>query len=122
MSPVLANKSIYQYIKDGIPVEFENDSGRTEQARVRVMDFETPEANDFSVATQLFLYNGICVLSNGVETKIGSESVIFWIRVWSRQKKTALRIWLILPELLKPRMSAISGKALTLMSLNCLMC
>ena len=144
MSPVLANKEIYQYIKDGIPVEFENDSGRTEQVRVRVVDFETPEANDFCVVTQLwikgdqrfrrpdiliyinglpivfielknsnvklqqafdqnltdykkdipqlFLYNGVCVLSNAVETKIGSmtaswEFFFRWLRIEDEKEK-----------------------------------
>ena len=142
MSPVLANKEIYQYIKDGIPVEFENDSGRTEQ--VRVVDFETYEANDFRVVTQLwikgeqrfrrpdiliyinglpivfielknsnvklqqafdqnltdykkdipqlFLYNGVCVLSNAVETKIGSmtaswEFFFRWLRIEDEKEK-----------------------------------
>ena len=144
MSPVLANKEIYQYIKDGIPVEFENDSGRTEQVRVRVVDFETYEANDFRVVTQLwikgeqrfrrpdiliyinglpivfielknsnvklqqafdqnltdykkdipqlFLYNGVCVLSNAVETKIGSmtaswEFFFRWLRIEDEKEK-----------------------------------
>lgn len=138
MSPVLANKEIYLYIKDGIPVEFDNDQGRIEQARVRVIDFETPGSNDFCVVTQLwikgeqrfrrpdiliyvnglplvfielknsnvklqqafdknladykqdipqlFLYNGFCVLSNAVETKIGSMTATWefffkWLRI-----------------------------------------
>ncbi len=137
MSWVLANKEIYLYTKDGIPVEFENDSGRTEQARVKIINFQHPEANDVCVVTQLwikgeqrfrrpdiliyinglplvfielknsnvklqqaydknltdykkdipqlFLYNGFCVLSNAVETKIGSmtaswEFFFRWLR------------------------------------------
>jgi len=124
MSQVLANKVIYQYIKDGIPVEYENDQGRTESVRVKVIDFENAGINDFCVVTQLwikgdrrfrrpdiliyingipvvfielknsnvklkqafdknladykkdipqlFMYNGFCVLSNAIETKLGS--------------------------------------------------
>ena len=39
MSQVLANSEVYDLIRDGIPVEFDNAEGRRQQERVRVMDF-----------------------------------------------------------------------------------
>jgi type I restriction enzyme R subunit len=42
MSPLLANKEVYGLIRDGIPVQYEDAQGRTEQGRVRVIDFTRP--------------------------------------------------------------------------------
>ena len=55
MSPILANKEVYGLIRDGIPVEYENASGRTEHGMVRVIDFSDPGKNDFCAATQLWI-------------------------------------------------------------------
>ena len=124
MSPLLANKTVYGFIRDGIQVEFENAQGKAEKEIVRLIDFEHPEANDFCAVTQLwikgelyprrpdiliyvnglplvfielknsnvkvrnayednlthykrdipvlFQYNMFCILSNAMETKVGS--------------------------------------------------
>lgn len=124
MSPILANKEVYGLIRDGIPVQYENKSGRTEHGIVKVIDFGNPKENDFLAVTQLwikgeryprrpdiliyinglplvfielknsnvkvqnayednlinyrqdipllFQYNAFCVLSNAIETKVGS--------------------------------------------------
>ena len=124
MSPILANKEVYGLIRDGIPVQYENKSGKTEHGIVRVIDFGNPKENDFLAVTQLwikgdryprrpdvliyinglplvfielknsnvkvqnayednlinyrqdipllFQYNAFCVLSNAIETKVGS--------------------------------------------------
>ncbi|MHB9070232.1 MAG: type I restriction endonuclease subunit R [Sedimentisphaerales bacterium] len=55
MSPILANKEVYDLIRNGISVEYEGKTGRTEQGRVRIIDFEHPEANDFCAVTQLWI-------------------------------------------------------------------
>lgn len=137
MSPILANKEVYGLIRDGIPVEYENNAGRTEHGTIRVIDFAHPESNDFLAVTQLwikgdryprrpdiliyinglplvfielknsnvkaknayddnltnyrqdipllFQYNAFCVLSNAIETKLGSftagwEFFFNWLR------------------------------------------
>lgn len=124
MSPILANKEVYGLIRDGVPVQYEGKSGKTEHGIVRVIDFGNPKENDFLAVTQLwikgdryprrpdiliyinglplvfielknsnvkvqnayednlinykqdipllFQYNAFCVLSNAIETKVGS--------------------------------------------------
>ena len=146
MSPVLANKEVYELIKDGIPVEYDNARGRLEQKRVKVIDFNTPLHNDFLAVSQLwikdvqfrrpdiiiyinglpfvyielknsniqlknafddnltnckndipllFQYNALCILSNAIETKIGSftadwEFFFKWLRVDDEKEKINL--------------------------------
>ena len=137
MSPVLANREIYEQIRFGVPVQYENSEGRTEQGTVRLIDFENPDNNDFLAVTQLWIkgektarrpdilifingiplvfielknsnvnvqnayednltdykkdipvlfhYNAFCVLSNALETKVGSytagyEHFFSWLR------------------------------------------
>jgi len=55
MSPLLANKEVYGLIRDGIPVQYEDAKGRTEQGRVRIIDFTQPVENDFCAVTQLWI-------------------------------------------------------------------
>jgi len=137
MSPILANKEVYSLIRNGVPVQFENSQGKTENGIVRVIDFEKPDNNDFCAVTQLWIkgeryprrpdiliyinglplvfielknsnvklknayddnlcnykqdipllfnYNAFCVLSNGLETRVGSitsgyEHFFRWLR------------------------------------------
>ena len=137
MSPLLANKEVYNYIRNGIPVEYEGTNGRTKHDTVRVIDFANPQANDFCAVTQLwikgeryprrpdiliyvnglplvfielknsnvkvqnayddnltnykkdipllFQYNAFCVISNALETRVGSftagyEFFFSWLR------------------------------------------
>ncbi len=144
MSPILGNKEVYGLLRDGIPVEYENNSGQTEHGTVRVIDFTDSKANDFCAVTQLwikgeryprrpdilvyvnglplvfielknsnvkvqnayddnlvnykqdipllFQYNAFCVLSNAVETKIGSftagyEFFFSWLRADDETEK-----------------------------------
>lgn len=53
LTPVLANKEIYELIKGGVPVSYKNELGREENDYVKVIDFESPESNDFVVVSQL---------------------------------------------------------------------
>lgn len=55
MSPVAANREVYRLIRDGVPVTYTNDKGRTQPARVRVIDFDDPAANDLLAVTQLWI-------------------------------------------------------------------
>ncbi|MBU2515346.1 type I restriction endonuclease subunit R [bacterium] len=144
MSPLAANKEISDLLRDGVPVEFDNEQGKPVQERVRLIDFNTPENNDFLAVTQLwikgerifrrpdiilyingiplvfielknstiklkqaydknlsdykkdipqlFLTNGFCVLSNAIETRIGSftagwEYFFRWLRAEDEKEK-----------------------------------
>jgi type I restriction enzyme R subunit len=144
MNPLLANKEVYELIREGIPVEFENSTGLTEHAKAQVIDFSNPDNNDFCAVTQLWIqgdfyprrpdvliyinglplvfielknsnvkvknayednltnykkdvpklfhYNAFCVLSNAIETKIGSftsgyEFFYNWLRVDDESEK-----------------------------------
>ncbi|MCP4151134.1 MAG: type I restriction endonuclease subunit R, partial [bacterium] len=53
MSPIRANKEVYALIRDGITVDFDNAEGKKQMGRVRVIDFNNWEENDFLVASQL---------------------------------------------------------------------
>ncbi|WMX17130.1 type I restriction endonuclease subunit R [Aureispira sp. CCB-E] len=53
LTPVVANKEVYELIKGGVPVTYKNKEGREENDYVKVLDFEQPSNNDFVVVTQL---------------------------------------------------------------------
>jgi len=148
MSRVLANKEIYDLIRDGIPVEYENGQGRTEHGRVLLVDFNHPDKNDFLAVSQLwikgeryfrrpdiilyingiplvfielknsnvklknayddnlanyltdipllFQYNAVCILSNAVNTRVGSFKsgwghFFNWLRVDDEKEKIERR-------------------------------
>jgi len=55
MSPIAANREIDSLIRDGIPVEFDNNQGKKEQERVKVIDFTTPANNRFLAVSQLWI-------------------------------------------------------------------
>lgn len=59
MSPIAANREIDGLIRDGIPVEFENAKGRKAHARLRVIDFNHPEKNNFLAVSQLWIRGDI---------------------------------------------------------------
>lgn len=53
LTPVLANKEIYELVKNGVPVTYKNEAGREENDYVRVIDFNDKTNNDFLVVSQL---------------------------------------------------------------------
>ncbi|HOD31576.1 MAG TPA: type I restriction endonuclease subunit R [Smithella sp.] len=55
MSPLLANKEVYVLMRDGIPVQYKDQNGKTEHGTVRVIDFAKPQNNDFCAVTQLWI-------------------------------------------------------------------
>jgi type I restriction enzyme R subunit len=144
MTLVTANEEIYGLLRDGIPVEFEDMRGVQQQERVRLLDFNIPDNNQFLVVTQLWIYgergfrrpdvllyvngiplvfielknsnvmlrsafddnltnykaeipqlfltNAFCVLTNAIETKVGSvtsewEHFFNWLRADDEKEK-----------------------------------
>jgi len=144
MSLVAANQEIYNLLRDGIPVEFDNAKGEKQQERVKLIDFNQLGENRYLAVTQLwikgergfrrpdvllyvnglplvfselknsnvklknafddnitnyerdipqlFLTNAFCVLSNAIETKVGSitaewEHFFNWLRAEDEKEK-----------------------------------
>lgn len=52
---VQANRDLYRQIKDGVRVFYVDDHGEEQAALVRVIDWAQPEANDFFLASQLWI-------------------------------------------------------------------
>lgn len=60
LTPVIANKEVYNLIKKGVLVSYQNKEGREVNGYVKVLDFENEENNDFLVVSQLgILYQNI---------------------------------------------------------------
>src|SRR5205823_4317865 len=55
MSLVEANQEIYNLLRDGIPVEFDNRRGEKQQGRIHLIDFNQPDNNQFLLVTQLWV-------------------------------------------------------------------
>src|ERR1035437_10292985 len=55
MSLVAANQEVYNLVRDGIPVEFENARRQKQQDRVRLLDFNEPDNNRYLAVTQLWV-------------------------------------------------------------------
>ena len=55
MSLVAANQEIYNLLRDGIPVEFDDAGGKKQQERVRLIDFNNPDENRYLTVTQLWV-------------------------------------------------------------------
>jgi type I restriction enzyme, R subunit len=53
LTPVMANKEVYELIKDGVAVTFQNNEGREENDYVKVINFDEPQNNDFVVVSQI---------------------------------------------------------------------
>ncbi|WBL44769.1 type I restriction endonuclease subunit R [Algoriphagus halophytocola] len=53
LTPVLANKEVYELIKGGVPVTYLNKAGREENDYVKVIDVDEPANNEFLVVSQL---------------------------------------------------------------------
>jgi type I restriction enzyme R subunit len=130
MTLVAANQDVYNLLRDGVPVEFDDSEGQKQNERVRLIDFNNPRENRYLAVTQLwikgergfrrtdvllyvnglplifielknsnvklkmafddnltnykreipqlFLTNAFCVLSNAIETKVGSIPVHYF--------------------------------------------
>jgi type I restriction enzyme R subunit len=144
LSTIAANREIDSLLRDGIQIEYENSQGRTEHDRVRIIDFNHPQNNEYLAVSQLWIQgehthrrpdillyinglplvfielknsnvklqtafddnlntykrdipqlfhtNALCILSNALETKIGSFTATWeyffpWLRVEDEKEK-----------------------------------
>jgi type I restriction enzyme R subunit len=144
MSLVASNQDVYNLLRDGIPVEFDDAQGQKQNDRVKFIDFNDPTENRYLTVTQLwikgergfrrpdvllyinglplvfielknsnvklkaafddnltnykreipqlFLTNAFCILSNAIETKVGSitaewEHFFNWLRADDENEK-----------------------------------
>ena len=55
MSLVAANKETYALIKNGVKVEVRQPNGESEVITLKLVDFDTPENNDFLLVSQLWI-------------------------------------------------------------------
>jgi type I restriction enzyme R subunit len=55
MSPVEANREVYELLRHGVTVTYRNDEGRNVPATARVVDFDTPADNDLVAVRQLWI-------------------------------------------------------------------
>lgn len=53
LTPVLANKEVYELVRNGVPVTYQNEQGREEKDYVNVIDFRPDAENDFLIVSQL---------------------------------------------------------------------
>ncbi|MEO6671012.1 MAG: HsdR family type I site-specific deoxyribonuclease [Ferruginibacter sp.] len=53
LSPIIANKEVYELIREGVPVAYKNELGRETNDYVRVIDFTPQNNNDFLIVSQL---------------------------------------------------------------------
>ena len=53
------NEQKYQYIKDGIPVTRTKPNGETEEIKAKVIDFASPEKNEFMCVRELWVYGSL---------------------------------------------------------------
>lgn len=54
-TPVVANRDLYQLLKDGVKVSYRDADGRSVEETARVIDWQSPENNDFLLASQLWV-------------------------------------------------------------------
>lgn len=144
MSTIAANKELDDLIRDGVPIEYEDEHGKPQQERVKLIEFNDPKRNEYLAVSQLWIkgerrfrrpdillyINGIplvfielknsnvklksayddnlanyqkdipqlfhtnafCILSNAIETKVGSfnaewEFFFNWLRVDDEKEK-----------------------------------
>jgi type I restriction enzyme R subunit len=55
LSPVRANQEVYQLLKDGVKVTYRTDDDEEAIEVVKIIDWETPENNDFFLASQFWI-------------------------------------------------------------------
>ena len=53
------NEEKYHYIKDGIPVTRTKPNGETEEVRAKVIDFASPQKNEFLCVRELWVYGSL---------------------------------------------------------------
>ena len=149
LSPINANKEVYELLKDGFNASFEDENGNEQIEPIKLLDWEEPTNNEFLLTSQiwisgemyrrrpdlvgfingiplvfcelkapnhnvkegytdnlrdykdtipqLFWYNGVCMLSNGLDTKVGSfaapwEHFFEWKKISDEEETPVLSI------------------------------
>jgi type I restriction enzyme, R subunit len=59
MDQVLANKEVYEMLRDGFPVSFLDKDGIRQDERLRIIDWDNADNNDFFVAEELWITGDI---------------------------------------------------------------
>lgn len=55
LSPANANREIYKLLKDGVKVKFRNSDNEETEEKVKVINWNQPEDNDFFLASQFWV-------------------------------------------------------------------
>ena len=55
MTPAAANREIHAYLKDGLPVAARDTSGEERPERLRLIDWDEPDNNDWLLVQQLWV-------------------------------------------------------------------
>lgn len=55
MTTVMANREVYDLLRHGIAVEFDDAQGRVQREKLRVIDFRDPARNDLLAVSQLWI-------------------------------------------------------------------
>jgi len=55
LSLVKANQEVYKLLKDGVKIKTKNTKGAYEYKTIKIIDFNTPENNDFFLTSQLWV-------------------------------------------------------------------
>ncbi len=53
LTPLIANKEVYELIKNGVQVSYKNQEGKEENDYVKILDFSPQNENDFLIVSQL---------------------------------------------------------------------
>ncbi len=53
------NERKYNYVRDGVPVKHTDENGVEEEIKVKIIDFDTPDNNDFLCVRELWVYGSI---------------------------------------------------------------
>jgi type I restriction enzyme R subunit len=59
MSSILANRELDSFIRDGISVEFDDESGKKQHDIVRLIDFDNPDKNKYLAVSQLWIKSSV---------------------------------------------------------------
>ena len=59
LSPVAANREIYDLLRDGVKVRWHADDGDETVETVRVIDWDHPDRNDFFLASQFWITGAV---------------------------------------------------------------
>ncbi len=54
-SPMDANREIYEMLKNGVKVQIQNQAGKFESRNIAIIDWNTPENNDFLLVSQMWI-------------------------------------------------------------------